>query len=338
MTDTALPFDDVKKLVDNMPPLNMAVSKKHDLRQKDLLFQDGLEAVAGLSRHLSQCQGQHPPQLLRPEIAIFAGSHGILKRKVTKKTHQDVVDLLAAIQEGTAPLNQICAQYNAGLKVFEVGFELPTEDITQESAMSEKETVATVAYGMEAVAQGGDLLALSSVGAGNIFIATTLAAYLIGGEAEDWLALEDATGEAEFKRQIESFHKIKIRHDGEYEPLEALRRVGGREIAALVGAIIAARYQNIPVVLDSLSALTAALLLRQMRSDAIDHCLVAHVSGHQAMINIVTALQMRPVIDMDFAPDGGIGAASVIGLLRSAIAIHNYSGHKSEKKQEKKSA
>ena len=328
MTDTALPFDDVKRLIDNMPALNTATGKKHDLRQKDLLFQEGLEAISGLSRHLAQCQGQHPPQLLRPEIAIFAGSHGVLKQKVTKKTHQDVVDLVAAIQEGTAPLNQICGQYNAGLKVFEVGFELPTEDITEEAAMSEKETVATVAYGMEAVAQGGDLLALSSVGAGNIFVATVLAAYLAGGEAEDWLALEDATGEAEFKRQIQCFHKIKQFHDGEYEPLEVLRRVGGREIAALAGAIIAARYQNIPVLLDSLSALSAALLLRTIRQDAIDHCLVAHVSGHQAMINIVNALQMRPVIDMDFAPDGGIGAASTIGLLRSSISIHNYSGHK----------
>lgn len=330
MLETGLPFDDVKKLIDNMPALNTATGKKHDLRQKDLLFQDGLEAISGLSRHLSQCQGLHPPQLMRPEIAIFAGSHGILKNKITKKTHQDVVDLLAAIQEGNAPLNQICAQYNAGLKVFEVGFDLPTEDITLEAAMSEKETVATVAYGMEAVAQGGDLLALSSLGAGNIFVATILASYLIGGEAEDWLALEDATGEAEFKRQIEAFHKIKQFHNGDYEPLEALRRVSGREIAALAGAIIASRYQNIPVLLDSLSALTAALMLRQIRSDAIDHCLVAHVSGHQAMINIVNALQMRPVIDMDFAPDGGIGAASAIGLLRSAISIHNYSGHKAK--------
>ncbi|MEM6603173.1 MAG: nicotinate-nucleotide--dimethylbenzimidazole phosphoribosyltransferase [Pseudomonadota bacterium] len=338
MNDTPLPFDDVKSLIEKMPPLISEMAKMHEARFKDLIFPEGLESISGLSRHLSLCQQKHPPEANRLELALFAGAHGVASQRITKKTQQNVADYVAAIQQGTAPLNQICAQYGAGLKVFEVGADLPTEDITNESAMSEKEAVATVAFGMEAVAQGGDILALTSSGAGGNFIATVLAAYILGGEAEDWLALEDATGEAEFKRQIECFHAVKKRHDADYEPLELLRRVGGREIAALIGAIIAARYQSIPVLLDSLSALVAALLLKQMRADAVDHCLVAHVAEHQAFINILNALEMRPIIDMNFAPDGGMGAATTFGIIKSAVAVHVYTGHediKDKVKQQK---
>ena len=333
MINTAIPFDDVKNLVHNMPAPNDEFGKKHDLRGQDLVEVKGYTGLATFSRHLSQFQMQHPPQCMRPEIVLFAGSHGVVRQNITPNTSADVTQKLQYLQEGVAPLNQICLQYGAGLKVFEVGVDLPTEDIFLEAAMTEKETVATIAYGMEAVASGGDILGLSSLGAGGCFVASVLSAALLGQTAKDWISYSECLSSDDYNHKLEVFQAVLDRHNDTKEPLEKLRRMGGREISALVGAIIAARYQNIPILLDSPSALVAALVLKNMRHDAIDHCLAAHCSRHYIHKKLLEALNMSPILELDMGVDGGIGIATAIGVLKTAVIIHNQTAHREKSKK-----
>ncbi len=109
----------------------------------------------------------------------------------------------------------------------------------------------------------------------------------------------------------------------ERDPLELLRRLGGREIAAMVGAILAARSERVPVVVDGFVTTAAASLLHAMRPDAIDHCLFAHRSAEAAHGAVLERLGKEPLFDLGMRLGEGTGAALAAGLVMAAIAVHN---------------
>lgn len=112
-------------------------------------------------------------------------------------------------------------------------------------------------------------------------------------------------------------------HEGHLaDPLEALRRVGGREFAAIAGAILAARYQRIPVLLDGFVACAAAAVLSRLAPGALDHCLAAHASGAPAHARLLDALGKTPLLETGIELEEGAGAALAIGLVKSAVAVH----------------
>ena len=161
-----------------------------------------------------------------------------------------MVELCAA---GGAPVNGACLAHDIGLKVFDLALHLPTGDITKEAALDERACAATMAFGMEAVAGGTDLLCVSGLGVGE----ETVAAAIL----RRCMAVPGATGDAdrEGMRPLSSNgrgHRSGARAPKAHlnDPLEALRRLGGREFAAIAGAIIAARMERVPVVLDGPAA------------------------------------------------------------------------------------
>lgn len=318
---SALPFDDVRQLIEKLPPLATATGQKHDLRHNDLVMSETIAPFSIFTKMLCESSGQHPVQILRPELAIFAGSHGIQKHEGFSEKDTNLDEMLEYLQQGTAPINQLCASLGAGLKIFEVGCHIPTDDITQECAMSEKEATTTIAYGMEATSQGADLLIIASLSHVSDFIAKIVASYLIEGDYHSWF--EDDI-------QKETFDKIRSKHDDEYEALETIRHVGGREIAAMVGAIIAARYQSIPVILDGFSSLIAALIIKNLKSDGIKHCVIGHISENEAFNPIVEALDIPIVSHTALDNSCGIGGVMGLSLLKSMVLMHNFSGHKTE--------
>jgi nicotinate-nucleotide--dimethylbenzimidazole phosphoribosyltransferase len=166
--------------------------------------------------------------------------------------------LVAAAQQQTALVCRLCDRFGLGLRVFELAPELPVRDFTNDAAMEEADCAATIAYGMEATAGGADLLAVRTAAAGHGAAVAAMAACLLGPREDGPLTTlaRSALG----------------RHSGHADaPLEVLRRMGGRETAAAAGAIIAARMQQVPVILDGSGALCAAMLLKRLRPGAADH-------------------------------------------------------------------
>jgi nicotinate-nucleotide--dimethylbenzimidazole phosphoribosyltransferase len=107
------------------------------------------------------------------------------------------------------------------------------------------------------------------------------------------------------------------------DPLEVLRRLGGREIAAMVGAILAARIQRTPVVLDGFVVCAAAAILHAVDPSALDHCLAGHVSAERAHIEVLKRLGKSPILSLGMRLGEGSGAAVVVGVLKAAVACHN---------------
>jgi nicotinate-nucleotide--dimethylbenzimidazole phosphoribosyltransferase len=231
--------------------------------------------------------------------------------------------MLENFAAGGAAINQICAAYGLGFKVFDLAIDMPTGDITEADAMDEKACVATMAFGMEAIAGGTDLLAIGEMGIGNTTVAATIYTALYGGPAEHWVGRGTGVDDEGLKRKVAAVEAAIAHHgDNLKDPLDLLRRVGGREIAAMAGAILAARLQRIPVVLDGYVATAAAAVLHAIHPSTIDHCIAGHLSAEGAHQDVLGRLGKIPLLALGMRLGEGSGAALAAGLVKAAAAVH----------------
>ena len=231
------------------------------------------------------------------------------------------VELCAA---GGAAINQVCLAYDLGLKVFDLALHLPTGDITLDAALDERGCAATMAYGMEAIAGGTDLLCLGDLGVGNSTVAAAIFCMLYGGKGADWVGPGSGADEAMMRRKAEAVDAAVALHGSHAkDPLEVLRRVGGREFAAIAGAIIAARAEKVPVILDGFGATAAACVLHAMNPAALDHCLLAQIPTEPGHARAAKNLGLEPLLDLKLAHGEGVGAALAAGLVKAA-ALHQF--------------
>jgi nicotinate-nucleotide--dimethylbenzimidazole phosphoribosyltransferase len=207
--------------------------------------------------------------------------------------------------------------------VFELALERPTADFTEAPAMDEREAAATFAYGMEAIQGEVDLIAPGEMGIGNTTSAAAIYAALYGGPASRWTGRGAGVDDTGLARKNAAIDRALALHGAHFaDPLEILRRVGGREIAAMMGAIAAARLNRIPVVLDGYVACAAAALLHAITPEAIAHCVAGHVSAEGSHREVLARLGKRPLLDLDMRLGEGSGAALAIGLIKAALACH----------------
>jgi nicotinate-nucleotide--dimethylbenzimidazole phosphoribosyltransferase len=324
MRETGLPFDDIRRLLPLMPEADSKAGIAALTRQGQLTKPAGsLGRLEEIAIWLAEWQSKTPPTCERPLVAVFAGNHGVAARGVSAYPTSVTAAMVANFQAGGAAVNQLCEVNGAGLRVFELALELPTADFTQDAAMDEAGCAATIAFGMEALAAGCDVLCVGEMGIANTTSAAAIYAALYGGRASDWVGRGTGVDEAGLQRKIEAVEAGLERHRGHLDdPLEVLRRLGGREIAAMVGAILAARLARTPVLLDGYVACAAAAVLRAMDATALDHCLAAHVSAEGAHAAVLERLGKKPLLDLGMRLGEGSGAALALGLVRAALACH----------------
>jgi nicotinate-nucleotide--dimethylbenzimidazole phosphoribosyltransferase len=232
--------------------------------------------------------------------------------------------MVANFTSGGAAINQICKTFDISLKVYELALEQPTGDITREPALDERACAATMAFGMEALASEPDLLCPGDMGIGNTTSAAAICHALYGGKPEDWVGRGTGVDDAGLKRKADAVGAAVALHRQHLsDPLEALRRLGGREIAAIAGAIVAARTQRVPVLLDGFVVAAAAAVLHALDASALDHCLAAHVSAENAHAEVLRRLGKTPLLNLGMRLGEGSGAALAVGIARAAVACHN---------------
>ncbi len=107
------------------------------------------------------------------------------------------------------------------------------------------------------------------------------------------------------------------------DPLEILRRLGGREIAAVAGAILAARIERVPVILDGYVVCAAAAVVDALDPTALDHCIAGHRSAEGAHQAVLDRLGKRPLLDLGLRLGEATGAALAVGIVKAALAAHN---------------
>ena len=310
MTTSGLPFDDYRTLLKSLPGPNEAARTRVSERNAKLSGQGpALGRIGEIAEWLAAWTGRDPA-VLRPLVAIYAGTHAIALDGIAQT--QAMIEHAAA---GGAAVNQICAAQDLGLKIFDLALQLPVGDIRLEPALDERGCAATMAFGMEAVAGGIDLLCLAAVGVGGNVSAAALMAAVLGGTGADWTSSSE---DAAMVDAALAMHGANLK-----DPLEALRRLGGREIAALAGAILAARVEKVPAIIDGYAGLAAAAVLRAAEPAAIDHCMLGHVSTEPGMARAAEAMGLKPLLHLSLGDGEGIGAALAAGVVKNAALVHS---------------
>jgi nicotinate-nucleotide--dimethylbenzimidazole phosphoribosyltransferase len=325
MTAAARPFDDIRALIAKMPKSDEAALTAAREREAQLTKPAGsLGRLEEISAFMAGWQGSARAHVDRPLVAVFAGNHGVVAQGVSPFPQSVTSAMVANFTAGGAAINQICKAFDISLKVYELALEKPTGDITQEPAMDERTCAGTIAYGMEALAIEPDLLVLGEMGIGNTTAAAAIYHALYGGEAEHWVGRGTGVDDAGLKRKAEAVRAAVARHKPHLkDPLDVLARLGGREIAAIAGAILAARIRRTPVVLDGFVVCSAAAVLQALDASALDHCLAGHVSAERAHSEALKRLGKTPLLDLGMRLGEGSGAALSVAIIKAAVACHN---------------
>lgn len=318
------PYADIVDLLSILPVGDDGAVEAVRARDAGLTKPAGsLGRMEELVEFLARWQGKAPPMLDNPMVAVFAANHGVAARGVSAYPASVTAQMVKNFTAGGAAISQICALHELNLRVFELALDVPTGDITIAPAMDDRTCAATIAYGMEAVAGEPDLLCLGEMGIGNTTVAAAVYAALYGGAGADWVGRGTGVDDQGLGRKAAAVDAALARHHAELDhPLTILSRVGGREIAAMLGAIIATRQQNVPVIVDGFVATAAAAVAHAINPDAIAHCLFGHVSAEPGHERALAALGVTPLLDLGMRLGEGTGAALAAVLAKTALHLH----------------
>ena len=277
------------------------------------------EAVAWLGLW----QGRSPPRLANVEILVFAGNHGVTAQGVSAYPAEVTAQMVQNFAAGGAAINQLARTAGAELRVIALDLDHPTADFTLGSAMDESTFLDAVSSGYDALAPEADLVVLGEMGIGNTTAAAAIAAALFGGGGERFAGHGTGIDESGLKRKREVIDRALAKHAAILgEPLRVAAALGGRELAALLGAALAARHLRIPVLLDGFVCTAAVAPLAKLRADALDHALAGHRSAEAGHRVLLEELRLNPLIDLGMRLGEGSGAAVAVLVLRAALACH----------------
>ena len=317
--------DDIRAFCRDMPGGDAGSADAAARRQQNLTKPPGsLGRLEELAIWLARWQENATPRLERITIAVFAGNHGIAARGVSAYPPEVTAQMVANFTAGGAAINQLATLVGAELRVVPLELERPTRDFTVAAAMDTEDFLGAVDAGYRTVSDDCDLLVVGEMGIANTTTAATLCAALLGGGGNRWAGRGtgvDDDGLTRKRATIEAALKLHARILG--DPLAVAATLGGRELAAISGAVLAARQRGVPVLLDGFVATAAVLPLARLDGHMLDHCRAGHVSAESGHRDLLRELGLDPLLDLDMRLGEASGAAVAILLLRAALACHN---------------
>jgi nicotinate-nucleotide--dimethylbenzimidazole phosphoribosyltransferase len=280
-----------------------------------------------LAAWLATWQGQHPGTVEAPHCVVFAGNHGVAAQGVSAYPPEVTVQMVANFQANGAAINQLCCANGIVLSVVALDLDHPTADFTQAPALDETAFVAAFGAGLRAAAKaaeaGGDVLCLGEMGIGNTTAAAAVCHALFGGTASGWTGPGTGVeGEALSNKARVVAQGVALHKSAASDALDLLRRLGGRELVAIAGAVVGARLNRMVVVLDGFICTASAAPLEALVPGALDHCVVAHKSQEPGHALLFAHLKKEPLLDLGLRLGEASGAATAVPILRAAAACH----------------
>lgn len=312
-------------------------------RQQQLTKPPGsLGRLEDVAVRLAGLQRTPRPSVERIWISIFAGDHGMAEEGVSAFPQSVTGDMLRNFAGGGAAISVLARALDASLEVVNLGTvndpgEIPgvrraiiapsTANFCRQAALTDAQLQTALRVGAESVAAARRAGAQLFIG-GEMGIANTTAASALGS------ALLDAppgalSGAGTGLDDVGIAHKAAViaraldLHAGDHEAMEWLRRLGGFELAALVGAFLAAAQAGLPVLVDGFIATSVALVAVRVQPACRDWMLFAHRSHEHGHAQVLDALDAEPLLDLGMRLGEGSGAATAMPLLRLACALHN---------------
>ncbi len=310
--------------LDSLSQPDMAARDAAAQRQGQLTKPPGsLGRLEDIAVFFAGWQGVERPRITRGRAVIFAGNHGVVARGVSAFPAEVTAQMVANFTAGGAAINALAAAAGLELSVVPLDLDRPTVDFTTGPAMSEAECLTALAAGAKAVGDA-DLLVLGEMGIGNTTPAAALAAASFGGDAALWVGPGTGVDAQGLSRKAMAVTDGLTRHRAQLtSAFEILRRLGGREIAAMAGAVLAARIKRIPVVLDGFIGTAAVAPLASANPNITAHCLSGHCSAEPGHTLLLARLGLEPILSLKMRLGEGSGAAVAVQVIRSALAAHD---------------
>ncbi|RUU03283.1 nicotinate-nucleotide--dimethylbenzimidazole phosphoribosyltransferase [Mesorhizobium sp. USDA-HM6] len=297
-----------------------AVARRQDTLTKP---QGSLGRLETIAAWLARWQGRDMPKLDAVKVFVFAGNHGVTAQGVSAYPSEVTVQMVANFADGGAAINQLARIAGARLDVIPLDLDHPTGDFTQVPAMDEQTFLAAVSAGYEAASKDLDLVCFGEMGIGNTTPAAAISTALFGGGAEKWTGRGTGVDDAGMIRKITAIEAGLKRHaDSLSDPLKITAALGGRELAAIFGATLAARHNNVPVLLDGFVCTAAVAPLARLHPTGLAHTIAAHVSAEAGHRRLLEALGLPPLLDLGMRLGEGSGACLAVNIVRSALECH----------------
>lgn len=319
-----------------------------DIEQKAREHQDNLTKPRGALGRLEDVacwfaarQGRVKPEPLRPHIAVFAGDHGVTEEGVSAYPSVVTGEMVKNFARGGAAINVLARRCDASLSVVDVGVlgdisgvegvvhkkvRHGTANLLHAPAMSGRECEDAIEAGREAareaIESGANLLIAGDMGIGNTTASACIICRLAGAAPDAVVGFGTGVDDAGRKLKVDVVARALARIAGEADE-EVLQQVGGLEIAAMAGFYLQAAEAGVPVVIDGFIASAAALAANLIRPSANGWMLASHISHENGHAQALHALGLTALIDFEMRLGEGSGAALVVPLLQSAIALHN---------------
>ncbi len=321
-----LPFDSLASVegsLSQLPDFDQGAADAATARQGQLTKPPGsLGRLEEIAIFFAGWRGVERPEIGQAQALVFAGNHGICAQGVNPFPQSVTEQMVANFKAGGAAINQLCAVSGAALSVIALDLDQPTADFTTAPAMTDAECLAALKAGAAAVDPKADVLILGEMGIGNSTVAAALANAVFGGDAQGWVGAGTGSDAAGIALKAGVVAKGVDRHS-DAKGLGLLAAVGGREQAALCGAVLAARAARIPVLLDGFICTAAVAPLFAANPASLDHCLVAHASREPGHTRLCAGMNKTPILSLDMALGEGSGAALALSIVRGALACHN---------------
>jgi nicotinate-nucleotide--dimethylbenzimidazole phosphoribosyltransferase len=323
MTSSFSSLSEFHEILKTAPMTDNAAKAGAEARNGQLTKPPGaLGRLEDLAIWYAGWRGDEKPGLRAPQVIVFAGNHGVTAQGVSAFPAEVTVQMVMNFEHGGAAINQLSKAFGAKMDVHALDLDTPTQDFTTAPAMSEAECVAALKTGWDAVDENSDLMVTGEMGIGNTTSAAAIAAALFGGDAGDWTGRGTGVDDAGLAVKTRVVQEGLALHDTS-DPLEALRCLGGRELAAMAGAIASARAKRIPVILDGFICTAAAAVLEKAVTGSLDHAVAGHLSAEGAHAKMLNELGKEPLLSLGLRLGEGSGAALAIGVLKGAIACHS---------------
>jgi len=325
MAELSAPLGRFAALANCAPQPDQTAAAAVRARDKHLCKPPGsLGRLEEIVEWLASWQRRAPPSAERIAIAVFAGNHGVTQQGVSAYPSEVTAQMVANFIGGGAAINQIARSNGLELSVIPCKLDTPAGDITLMDAMSPEECADAMQLGAQSADETLDLIAIGEMGIGNTTSASAIYYALFGGSTAAWVGPGTGVAGGALERKINAVEKavVRFRKENQATPLEVLRCLGGHEIAAMAGAILAARHRRLPVLIDGFVATAAAAIVAHMADGAIDHCMIGHQSAEPAHIRVLERLGKRPLLNLDMRLGEGSGAGVATGIVRLAVEVH----------------
>lgn len=322
--------------------LNGQARGEAQARQQQLTKPRGaLGQLESLAIDLAAMQGQARPQLERVWISVFAGDHGVVEEGVSAYPQAVTGEMLRNFVRGGAAVSVLARGLEAPLEVIDLGTAEPlqldgvrhlrlgagTANFARAAAMTAEQCSQALQAGRDSATRALDdaarLFIGGEMGIGNTTAASALACALLNASPADLVGPGTGLDDQGVRHKAEVIEVALGRHAGHcQQPLEALRRLGGFEIAALAGAYLACAQQGLPVLVDGFICSVAALCAVRLNPASRPWLIFAHRSAEPGHLAVLAALQAEPLLDLGLRLGEGSGAALAVPLLRQACRLH----------------